>query len=145
MPISTDVSIPSLPYNSNLLAFHLSKLKTQFFFGGPLYHSIFTTVLAALLDFLLFQLLLSFPLFVVVVETRHNTTTLLPLSLSLVVLSFIIVWQFWETKMTLGISDSKVLFVVVFGILVLNCFTEIGTDAQTQTLPPDEGIYFPTH
>ena len=46
MPISTDVSIPSLPYNSNLLAFHLSKLKTQFFFDGPLYHSIFTTILA---------------------------------------------------------------------------------------------------
>uniref|UniRef100_A0A2N9IL77 Leucine-rich repeat-containing N-terminal plant-type domain-containing protein n=1 Tax=Fagus sylvatica TaxID=28930 RepID=A0A2N9IL77_FAGSY len=35
-------------------------------------------------------------------------------------------------------GDSKVVFVVVFGILVLNCFTEFGTDAQTQTLAPDE-------
>ena len=49
--------------------------------------------------------------------------------------------------MELGIPNSKVVFVVVFGILVLNCFTEFGTDAQTQTqtLAPDEGIYFPTH
>jgi hypothetical protein len=47
--------------------------------------------------------------------------------------------------MELGVSDSKVVFVVVFGILVLNCFTEFGTDAQTQTLAPDEGIYFPSH
>ena len=138
--------------------FFSSKLKIQFFFGGPLYHSIFTTVLAGS-TFRFSSFSIAFESFFVCSccwnQTQYyyvllillNHSLSLSLSLSLVILSFIILWQFWEKKMELGISDSKVVFVVVFGVLVLNCFTEFGTDAQTQTqtLAPDEGIYFPTH
>ncbi|XP_050255981.1 probable LRR receptor-like serine/threonine-protein kinase At1g53430 isoform X2 [Quercus robur] len=38
--------------------------------------------------------------------------------------------------MGLGISESKVVYVVVLVIFVLNCFTQFGTDAQI--LPPKE-------
>ena len=48
---------------------------------------------------------------------------------------------YMRKTMGLGISESKVVYVVVLVTFVLNCFTHFGTDAQS--LLQNEGMYFP--